>query len=1532
MLSAPSLFLLACSAGIQVPIAPPQISDPGIVAGIQASPRAIDFAPTEVAHAALPSAVTVRNTSSAPQTVLDARVVGPDAGEFTVLGFPAGGLTLRPGGSTQIQVAATPTVLGLLEGELLLDTTLAVAEVGIDLSVHSIGGAGSELLIDVGGPGFASGNGDDWSAGYGTSIGSVGSTTDPISGTQTPELYQTWREAPGLRYDLPVPPGVYELNLHFVEPVHTAAGQRSMTIWVGSGPPDTIGLDPFAAAGGKNTAHVETYQVTVVDGLLELTLIGFVGDAILSGIELRSFPLLDVEPEAVAFGAVGAGSSSEQWIQLTNFGGAPLAIDQLGIELGAGEDASAFEVTLDGATFQGADTDQYFPVDVDLAPMEGATLAVRFEPLVTALEFATLELTGNFGSVEIPLDGLGGHEGHPFLHVVIDAPQTVVDYIGGGTAPANFDGSTSHTHEPGFLLSAFDWYLNGAPAATGEQANLELPLGTNTVELEIFDNHQPPDSLRQGVTVEVVPVDSVPGVLIDYFDYTGGSPSTGLSGALPAAVHVETWPSFQVFDTGSIGSSDLIGDALVRMRASVSLDTAGTYEFATVGGASTSLTIDGVPAAGPQSLTPGDYAIEARFAVQNLLDLPLEVTVAVDGGPATGLDPSTLLHDQGGLPPTINSMPGLGTSLGGNAIEILGLGYFPQSQVVVHWGATDLGPADFTEQSAERIRFESPPGQGLITVTVETPNGVSNARTFLYDDDGPVPINFSIANEVWLTSRATAADWGPDGRLYVGQSNGQITAIEFDADYQTVSVTDYPGVSGLPNHEIMGLTFDPYDTNTGQVRVYVDHTTLFANGGSSIPPGTFSSYPGQVSALVGPAFDTPQPVITKLPTSNHDHANNGLVFDHDGSLLISVGSQTNAGIPHPNSGDLPESPLSAAIVRASIFDPSFDGDLAYANSSDGVTNLNQVFGETVDLSGGALVDVYAPGIRNAFGLALHTNGYLYTTDNGPNFGFGPQSTGPTTIDADPYSSDKLLLIEEGNYYGSPNRNRGRFDARQNVYRHPEDDDPIPGEYTAPLGTITSSQNGVAEYRSDTFQGQLRGNLITQKWANTPYRMVLSEDGRTLEQSLQVFPWTGSLQLVTGPGGALLALDYFNQVVKVLVPDDLAALGLVVHDITPWRAPKEGGSPFVIAGVGFGDLLDTTVAIGGVPATLTSVSATRIEGIVPADLLATTDLLDVEVNVGVKSDTLESAFRYLLGRGLEPGRWDADEDLPTGLADLASAFVGGELLFVGDGDTRTLLLDPLTGATRFAANDRPHPGSRHAAEVVDDKLYLVGGMGSGSEGTVQIYDPSTEQWSLGAPLPWAGGSVSTATIDGQIYAAGGIVAGVTVENVAVYDPTANLWTSLPAQPAGWGRNYASAGTDGERFWIFGGRRGDASVSAPYADVFAYDPQTGLWETSFDPGSTLQPMPVPKAGSGRAVHRFGRFYVVGGETDVPTPEAPSGIFDRVDVYDVSGDAWIEEAPVPTPRRGVSPVLFESRIFVGGGSTSLGSSNLLEIFRRI
>lgn len=34
------------------------------------------------------------------------------------------------------------------------------------------------------------------------------------------------------------------------------------------------------------------------------------------------------------------------------------------------------------------------------------------------------------------------------------------------------------------------------------------------------------------------------------------------------------------------------------------------------------------------------------------------------------------------------------------------------------------------------------------------------------------------------------------------------------------------------------------------------------------------------------------------------------------------------------------------------------------------------------------VEVFASGLRNPFGICLHSNGYLYGTDNGPNLGYG----------------------------------------------------------------------------------------------------------------------------------------------------------------------------------------------------------------------------------------------------------------------------------------------------------------------------------------------------------------------------------------------------------------------------------------------------------------------------------------------------------------------------------------------------------------
>uniref|UniRef100_A0ACD5GRJ5 Uncharacterized protein n=1 Tax=Desertifilum tharense IPPAS B-1220 TaxID=1781255 RepID=A0ACD5GRJ5_9CYAN len=62
----------------------------------------------------------------------------------------------------------------------------------------------------------------------------------------------------------------------------------------------------------------------------------------------------------------------------------------------------------------------------------------------------------------------------------------------------------------------------------------------------------------------------------------------------------------------------------------------------------------------------------------------------------------------------------------------------------------------------------------------------------------------------------------------------------------------------------------------------------------------------------------------------------------------------------------------------------------------------------------------------------------------------------------------------------PNRNRGRYDNRQNVY-YDSFQTTIPGVVTVALATMQASTNGIVEYRATTFNNQLRGNLLAQKW-------------------------------------------------------------------------------------------------------------------------------------------------------------------------------------------------------------------------------------------------------------------------------------------------------------------------------------------------------------------------------------------------------------------------------------------------------------------
>jgi hypothetical protein len=1242
--------------------------------------------------------------------------------------------------------------------------------------------------------------------------------------------------------------------------------------------------------------------------------------------ELRS------SPETLDFGAVPEGQEPSLDVTLRNTGIYPLHLTRVAFLLGASGNSAAFRVTLGGNTYTGGVANVFRTIQPPVLIGRGQTVTatVTFEPSEEVLDAFDLRFEGTGGAVDVTaVSGLGGHAGDPYLHVTIEGPEWLVDYDQDGSEGASLDGTGSHTHEPGHALSAYEWRVEGQVVASTATASFQVDSSEVDVELEIFDDNDPVRSLVGHHDLRLVAPDQVPGALASYYDASASGP-TALLEAVPAAPDfLEQRPSFAVSGTGLVGGSPFSSNVLVRIQARTTLAQNGLFTWTATGGVDRRVYIDGELVTVPTFFFAGPHEIDVRYAVETLADLPLDLELYV-GGSGGPLTEAQLSHDETTVEPVIHAMTEAGAITGGDPIAIDGFGFFPPQQVVVHWGDMDLIAADFTLLTPKRIEFPSPPGGGAIAVSVENMNGTSNVKTFLYQLNGPPPIQFR-RDLIVAVPGPTAGVFGPDGTLYVASLDGRISVLTFDEDYELLSQTIHAGVSGLTNPDTLSIAINPFDPPS-PVKLYVGHGDHFLHGGQT-PTGP-SPYTGQISVLTGPDFDIPVPLVTGLPVSNHDHGINGIAFDNNGDLLISVGSMTNAGVAAFNSGDLPESPLSAAVLKARLSDPTFNGAVTYVETATGLPNDDQRDGEEVDVAAGVDVEVHASGLRNAYGLVYTTKGRLYATDNGPNVGFGPASTGPHTQSSDPYDDDELNLIEWGNYYGSPNRSRGRTDARQNVYyaglSGPAS---IPDTLFQMIAWLPPSSDGIDEYRADTFAGQMRGELIVQRYLNKLRRVRLRTDGRASTGQSQIDPNPLGLGCVTGPGGVIMSLDHGGGEIEVFEPDDLTPAQLVVHDIHPWRAPATGGTPFVIAGRGFGTLGTTSVTIGGQPATLTNVGWGRIHGLFPAEAAPITGLLDVAVTVGTEEDVLPAAFRYLLPAGTEPGRWETLQPVGTALGEVAAGVIGGTMYLVGENSSATFAFDLLNRQWLANKATRPFVGHHHAAEVHGGKLYLIGGLTGGSEGIVQIYDPSSNTWTTGASMPWSAGSVSTALIDGVIYAAGGIVtAGYTVSNCAAYDIATDTWSTLPSMPDS-GRNHAAAGTDGELFWVFGGRRGGNFVTNGYWSIMVFDPATSTWTWNGEPGSSLPNFPQRRGGMGKAVWLRGEFYVFGGETLDDPGANPNGVFDRVDVFNPLTNTWRLEAQMPNARHGIFPVLFQGHIFIAGGGTQSGysQSTIFDTFTR-
>ena len=375
------------------------------------------------------------------------------------------------------------------------------------------------------------------------------------------------------------------------------------------------------------------------------------------------------------------------------------------------------------------------------------------------------------------------------------------------------------------------------------------------------------------------------------------------------------------------------------------------------------------------------------------------------------------------------------------------------------------------------------------------------------NDDADAGAQFIVAELAPLPSPTRLA-WAPDGRLFVGDLRGRVTALEFDAEWNEVGRVEVASLLGTESDAILGLAFDPLDG-----RLFVAHSRLQA-GGCEDREWPFR---GRISALSPPAYDSWETVVTGLPNGKTSHGVNDMVFLPNGDLLVSIGGVTNAGVPSCAMGGIPESPLSAAVLRLRVHAEDFDGEIRYRRTTDELPSDDQRDGDVLEVIGDRWGSVEATGLRNAFGMERTRTGRVYVLDNGPNPGEGDALMGDVQVAVGEHP-DELVLLEPGAYYGHPAPVRGERFYHSSLDSATSDH----VQFVQALVRLPASTNGIVQMKTELLG--LQDALVLQQFDGET--LVLELDAEDLPVGtprvlLRDFP---CLDVIEGPGGELVGTD------------------------------------------------------------------------------------------------------------------------------------------------------------------------------------------------------------------------------------------------------------------------------------------------------------------------------------------------------------------------------------------------------------------------
>jgi N-acetylneuraminic acid mutarotase len=232
---------------------------------------------------------------------------------------------------------------------------------------------------------------------------------------------------------------------------------------------------------------------------------------------------------------------------------------------------------------------------------------------------------------------------------------------------------------------------------------------------------------------------------------------------------------------------------------------------------------------------------------------------------------------------------------------------------------------------------------------------------------------------------------------------------------------------------------------------------------------------------------------------------------------------------------------------------------------------------------------------------------------------------------------------------------------------------------------------------------------------------------------------------------------------------------------------------------------------------------------------------------------------------------------------------------------------------------PTPRDNLGAAVFQEKIYCFGGRNVSKDYSIsinvnEVYDTETNSWETKTPMPTASSSLQANEVNGKIYLIGGWIesesSSVTEKSaqVEIYDPITDTWafgSPIPTAVAG----YASAVLDGKIYIISGVARGSTYTNLTQI----YDPKTDEW--SF--GAPI-PMSVTAAAAGATTgtKAVKAIYVIGG-SNVTYPLSGQYINQ---VYFPENNSWSMAASMPVDRAGSALAIVDDTLYVMGGGHNI------------